>query len=885
MASTGTTLLYDTFRNRVQIASFNWSAINATPEFGFGRWKPYWGGGTGFTVWGISTLGTTTSYLYGLSTGGSQFPIGISIGKLTNYDVEWSANGQWGGNPSIYPNLFLRLPSAGLCTSAGVAIKVRMTINQGSIQLIETDATSNSDYDQQSIPNLTIPINPIYNGIYTTPHNFKISVKGRQIDVYMGLAGVTPTYRGTFYSVANLNNPIPFTFTNALNSLGSITYPYCTINSVKITSNADIDYSPIFYDSFNRPATTGITVGSPSFGGPYSSVGTNAGISFITVASGISLARLYSSNDISGFSSSIFKDIFPNTNNFRFEFDENFAPVAGTTGRAFIPYFRYNTTDSSYLWLDLRTTGVSLNWTIGGVTTTIASGATTHSAGVTYRYAVQVKNDQIDIISQSTVTTTGITIISQTGVTYNNAAAQNQIGFNYYKGSAEASAYNTYLNNFVIFDLGSQSTVLGEFQAQDDIQFKTFSQIDRDSQNTADIIYQKDIVKIAIDGTTTTDVQFKGFSTATKNDVISPTDITTIENSLLFDGNGDYVNTGVTTIAGVGLFATSTSVWSIEFWFNSTAFAATGSADYLINRSAGPNSSRTFQIRVNDTGNIISFVRGSSTTLATSTTAPLDSWNHLALTWNGTNAYAYLNGGATIAVSVGTAAEQTSEFIVFGGDNNSNVVSYNGYLSDIRIWNTARTQTQIQTNRSQRIYGQSGLIGYWKLNEATGSTIAYDSLGNINAPVTGAGFTQNSVFIIAPNSLVKAITKPQQDGITTTDVQFKSLSKSLTADGITTTDITSKLLAKSLSDSQGSTDSQIVKRFAIIPSDEVITVSGIIRGKAFSDTVYSLDGPYERYSNYAIGYVFGSSLPIKIQQQIIQKLEISSRIITNKRNQ
>ncbi|NBW18433.1 MAG: LamG domain-containing protein, partial [Caulobacteraceae bacterium] len=519
------------------------------------------------------------------------------------------------------------------------------------------------------------------------------------------------------------------------------------------------------------------------------------------------------------------------------------------------------------------------------VTTTIASGATTHSAGVTYRYAVQVKNDQIDIISQSTVTTTGITIISQTGVTYNNAAAQNQIGFNYYKGSAEASAYNTYLNNFVIFDLGSQSTVLGEFQAQDDIQFKTFSQIDRDSQNTADIIYQKDIVKIAIDGTTTTDVQFKGFSTATKNDVISPTDITTIENSLLFDGNGDYVNTGVTTIAGVGLFATSTSVWSIEFWFNSTAFAATGSADYLINRSAGPNSSRTFQIRVNDTGNIISFVRGSSTTLATSTTAPLDSWNHLALTWNGTNAYAYLNGGATIAVSVGTAAEQTSEFIVFGGDNNSNVVSYNGYLSDIRIWNTARTQTQIQTNRSQRIYGQSGLIGYWKLNEATGSTIAYDSLGNINAPVTGAGFTQNSVFIIAPNSLVKAITKPQQDGITTTDVQFKSLSKSLTADGITTTDITSKLLAKSLSDSQGSTDSQIVKRFAIIPSDEVITVSGIIRGKAFSDTVYSLDGPYERYSNYAIGYVFGSSLPIKIQQQIIQKLEISSRIITNKRNQ
>jgi len=586
MASSGTTLVYDTFTNRVQAANPTWTAINATPQIGSNKWKPYYtGSGGGLTVWGISTLGTTTSYLYGITMGGSQIPIGISVGKLTNYDIEWSANGQWGGTPANYPNLFLRLPSNGLSSGSGLAIRVRMPINQTSIQLTETDATSGVDYDNQSISNLTIPINPIYNGIYTTPHNFKVSIKGRQIDVYVGLNGATATYRGTFYSAALLNNPIPFAFTNSLNSIASITYPYCTINSVKITSNADIDYSAIFYDSFNRSATTGITIGSPSFGGPYSSVGTNAGISFINQGSGLNLARLYSSNDISGFSSSIFKDIFPNTNNFRFEFDENFAPVAGTTGRAFIPYFRYNTTDSSYLWLDLRTTGVSLNWTIGGVTTTIASGATTHSAGVTYRYAVQVKNDQIDVISQSTTTTTGVTIISQTGVTFNNAVAQNQIGFNYYKGSAEASSYNTYLNNFVIFDLGSQSIILGEFQAQDDVQFKAVSQIEADSQSVSD-------------------------------------------SSIL------------------------------------------------------------------------------------------------------------------------------------------------------------------------------------------------------------------------------------------------------------------KIIGRNVSETLNATDAQIIKQFILTDLDEVIVIdSSIIRGKSLSDTVYLLDGPYEKYSNSAVGYVFGSSLPIKIQQQIIQKLEISSKIITNKRNQ
>jgi hypothetical protein len=580
MASSGTTLVYDTFTNRVQAVGPTWTAINATPQIGFNKWKPFYSGtGAGFAVWGISTLGTTTTYMYCVTTAGSGFGIGISAGKSTNYDLEWSSNGQWGGGTAIYPRPNFRLASNGLSSSG--ASNIRFAINLTSLQIQENDGSNN--YDLQSIGSQSIPFNPIYNGIYTAPHNFKLSFRGRQIDTYMGINGATATYRGTFYTAALLNNPINFTFENALSSITSITYPYGAISSVKVTSNTDIDYSPIVYDSFNRAVTTGITVGSIDFGGPYSSVGTNAGISFI-VSGGINTSRLYSSNDVNG-SANIFKDIFPNTNNFRFEFDEVFAPVAGTTGRAFIPYFRYNTTDSSYLWLDLRSTGVSLNWTTGGITTTIASGVTSHVAGTIYRYAVQVKGNQIDVISQSTTTTTGVTIISQTGVTYNNAAAQNQIGFNYYKGSAEASAYNTYLNNFVIFDLGSQSTVLGEFQTNTDNQFKTFSQTETDSQSVSD-------------------------------------------SSIL------------------------------------------------------------------------------------------------------------------------------------------------------------------------------------------------------------------------------------------------------------------KIIGRNVSEILNTTDAQIIKQFILTDLDEVIVIdSSIIRGKSLSDTIYSLDGPYEKYSNSAVGYVFGSSLPIKIQQQIIQKLEIGSKIITNKRNQ
>jgi hypothetical protein len=48
-------------------------------------------------------------------------------------------------------------------------------------------------------------------------------------------------------------------------------------------------------------------------------------------------------------------------------------------------------------------------------------------------------------------------------------------------------------------------------------------------------------------------------------------------------------------------------------------------------------------------------------------------------------------------------------------------------MDEVRIWNVVRTQEQIQDHMHCELAGnESGLIGYWKFNEASGS-IAYDS--------------------------------------------------------------------------------------------------------------------------------------------------------------
>ena len=61
-----------------------------------------------------------------------------------------------------------------------------------------------------------------------------------------------------------------------------------------------------------------------------------------------------------------------------------------------------------------------------------------------------------------------------------------------------------------------------------------------------------------------------------------------------------------------------------------------------------------------------------------------------------------------------------------------------GKISEVRIWNVARTQQQIQGNINRELTGnETGLVGYWKFNEGAG-TIAYDSAGANHGTIHGA---------------------------------------------------------------------------------------------------------------------------------------------------
>ena len=58
--------------------------------------------------------------------------------------------------------------------------------------------------------------------------------------------------------------------------------------------------------------------------------------------------------------------------------------------------------------------------------------------------------------------------------------------------------------------------------------------------------------------------------------------------------------------------------------------------------------------------------------------------------------------------------------------------NFQGLIDEVRVWNVARSEVEIQSAMSTPLSGnEPGLVGYWKLDEGSGQ-IAYDSIANGN---------------------------------------------------------------------------------------------------------------------------------------------------------
>lgn len=121
----------------------------------------------------------------------------------------------------------------------------------------------------------------------------------------------------------------------------------------------------------------------------------------------------------------------------------------------------------------------------------------------------------------------------------------------------------------------------------------------------------------------------------------------------------------------------------------------------------------------------------------------LSGWTHVALVYANRRPRLYVNGELVRSSTVATFPFIHASASL-GGSSQGDFGNFRGQLDEVRIWNSALSETQIQINMSRSLAGtEPGLVTYFRCDESTGNTLVDTAPAspNVNGTLTdGAAF-------------------------------------------------------------------------------------------------------------------------------------------------
>jgi uncharacterized repeat protein (TIGR02543 family) len=110
----------------------------------------------------------------------------------------------------------------------------------------------------------------------------------------------------------------------------------------------------------------------------------------------------------------------------------------------------------------------------------------------------------------------------------------------------------------------------------------------------------------------------------------------------------------------------------------------------------------------------------------------INTWYHVSAAWDGSEVKVYLNGNLETTYQRSSLTSALSPIHLGSHSSGGGYRSFNVDIEDVRIYNRALTQQEIQDTMITELQGnEAGLIGYWKFNEDVGG-LAIDSTSNEN---------------------------------------------------------------------------------------------------------------------------------------------------------
>ena len=170
------------------------------------------------------------------------------------------------------------------------------------------------------------------------------------------------------------------------------------------------------------------------------------------------------------------------------------------------------------------------------------------------------------------------------------------------------------------------------------------------------------------------------------------------------------------------------------------------------------------------------------TTLATGV------WYHVAATYDGTNWALYLNGQLEAQLNVSRPLRYDSiQHAALGAALQSTGLpegAFAGVLDEPRIWNYARSASQIASNKNLQIVSATGLVGRWALDEGSGIIATNTGSSGVNGTLTnGPVWVAGYPFEVAPTV---TLTNPPTGAILTAPTNLLLQVAAADTDGVVT---------------------------------------------------------------------------------------------------
>jgi hypothetical protein len=172
---------------------------------------------------------------------------------------------------------------------------------------------------------------------------------------------------------------------------------------------------------------------------------------------------------------------------------------------------------------------------------------------------------------------------------------------------------------------------------------------------------------------------------------------------------------------------------TVELWVKFESLPGSGNLMALVTKYNATGNQKSWVISLfNSTGTYQLYAEvsanGSTADAITQNWTPsTGTWYHVAFVYTASSStYQFFVDGSQVGVDQNgtrTAIYNSTSRVEIGASGGGTLFFLDGIVTEVRIWNTARTGTEINTNKSIELTGsESGLAAYWPFETSLGES-------------------------------------------------------------------------------------------------------------------------------------------------------------------